>query len=173
MRCCTPEPTGVAAVTTEPQPAIEIARPPRFDLGDKVRARLPVRNDGTYPGRRIGEFLIEAGEVGYVASIGEFLQRYYIYGVDFFTRGRIVGMREHEIEDIEESMKITLAKRGAVHTVYVAKKDLEVPVVQQKRAALWGGWIELANGWRLELPDLPEDTRLPLTVEARKLATAE
>jgi nitrogen fixation protein NifZ len=173
MRCCTPEPTGVAAVTTEPQPPIEIARPPRFDLGDKVRARLAVRNDGTYPGRRIGEFLIEAGEVGYVSSIGEFLQRYYIYGVDFFARGRIVGMREYEIEDIEESMKITLAKRGDVHTVYVAKKDLEVPVAQQERAALWGGWIDLANGWRLELPDLPEDTRLPLTVEARKLATAE
>ena len=79
-------------------------------------------------------------------------------------------MREHEIEEIEESMKIT---RGDVHTVYVAKKDLEVPVLQQERAALWGGWIELANGWRQELPDLPEDARLPLTVEARKLATAE
>ena len=158
---------------TERSPQIEIARAPRFDIGDKVRARLSVRNDGTYPGSRIGEFLIEAGEGGYVASIGGVLQRYYIYGVDFFARGRIVGMREHEIEDIEETMKITLAKRGDVHTVYVAKKDLEVPVVQRERPALWGGWIELANGWRLELPDLPDDTRLPLTVEARKLATAE
>ena len=46
-------------------------------------------------------------------------------------------------------------------------------MVQQERPALWGGWIELANGWRLELPDLPENTRLPLTVEARKLAIAE
>ena len=154
-------------------PEIEIARAPRFDIGDKVRARLPVRNDGTYPGSRIGEFLIEAGEIGYVASIGEFLQRYYIYGVDFFAQGRIVGMREHEIEDIEESMKITLAKRGDVYTVYVAKKDLEVPVVRQERTTLWGGWIELANGWHLELPDLAEDSRLPLTVDARKLATAE
>lgn len=154
-------------------PPIEIARAPRFDIGDKVRARSAVRNDGTYPGSRIGDFLIEAGEVGYVASIGEFLQRYYIYGVDFFSKGRIVGMREHEIEDIEENMKITLAKRGDVYTVYVAKKDLEVPVQQQERQDLWGGWIELANGWRLELPDLPADTRLPLTVEARKLATAE
>jgi nitrogen fixation protein NifT len=27
----------------------------------------------------------------------------------------------------------------------------------------------LENGWVLEMPDLPEDTRLPLTVEARKL----
>lgn len=163
---------GAPAVTAPP-PQIEIARAPRFDIGDKVRACLPVRNDGTYPGSRIGDFLIEAGEIGYVASIGEFLQRYYIYGVDFFARGRIVGMREHEIEDIEDTMKITLAKRGDVHTVYVAKKDLEVPVVQQQRPALWGGWIDLSNGWRLELPDLPEDTRLPLTVEARKLATAE
>jgi nitrogen fixation protein NifZ len=159
-------------VTGSP-PQIEIARAPRFDIGDKVRARTGIRNDGTYPGSRIGDFLIEAGEIGYVASIGEFLQRYYIYGVDFFSRGRIVGMREHEIEDIEETMKITLAKRGDVHTVYVAKKDLEVPVMQQEHQELWGGWIELANGWRLELPDLPAGTRLPLTVEARKLATAE
>lgn len=154
-------------------PEVEIARASRFDIGDKVRARIAVRNDGTYPGSRIGEFLIEAGEIGYVASIGEFLQRYYIYGVDFFARGRIVGMREHEIEDIEESMKITLARRGDVYTVYVAKKDLEVPVVEQERETLWGGWIELANGWRLELPDMAPDSRLPLTVEARKLATAE
>ncbi|MBL8668832.1 MAG: putative nitrogen fixation protein NifT [Rhodospirillales bacterium] len=70
-------------------------------------------------------------------------------------------------------MKITLAKRGDIYTVYVAKKDLEVPVVQQERETLWGGWIELANGWRLELPDMAADSRLPLTVEARKLATAE
>lgn len=154
-------------------PPIETARAPRFDIGDKVRARLAVRNDGTYPGSRIGDFLIEAGEIGYVASIGEFLQRYYIYGVDFFARGRIVGMREHEIEDVEEPMKITLAKRGDIHTVYVAKKDLEVPVVEKEHQELWGGWIDLANGWRLELPDLPADTRLPLTVDARKLAIAE
>jgi probable nitrogen fixation protein FixT len=134
---------------------------------------LQKRNDGSYPGSRLGDFLIEAGEIGYVASIGEFLQRYYIYGVDFFSRGRIVGMREHEIEEFEETMKITLAKRGEFHTVYVAKKDLEMPVVQQERQELWGGWIELANGWRLELPDLPANTHLPLTVDARKLATAE
>lgn len=70
-------------------------------------------------------------------------------------------------------MKITLAKRGATYSVYVAKKDLEQPVVAHERDALWGGWIDLANGWRLELPDLPADTRLPITVEARKLATAE
>ena len=154
-------------------PGIELIRPPHFEIGDKVRALLPVRNDGTYPGIPRGDFLIEAGEAGYVTSIGEFLQRYYIYAVDFYAAGRIVGMREHEIESVEETMKITLAKRGGTYSVYVAKKDLELPVVAQERDGLWGGWIELANGWRLELPDLATDTRLPITIEARKLATAE
>ena len=154
-------------------PTIEVARPPRFEVGDKVRARQAVRNDGTWPGSAIGQYLIAAGEVGYVTSIGEFLQRYYIYGVDFFAQGRIVGMREHEIEDFEDSMKVTIAKRSDVLSIYVAKKDLEVPVIAQERPELWGGWIDLANGWRLELPELAADTRLPITVEARKLATAE
>jgi nitrogen fixation protein NifZ len=152
---------------------IEIARPSRFDVGDKVRATRAVRNDGTYPGSRIGDFLINEGDIGYVASVGAFLQRYYIYGVDFFERERIVGMREHEIEDAEETMKVTIANRGGALSVYVAKKDMELPVVGQQNDGLWGGWIDLANGWRLELPSLAADTRLPITVEARKLATAE
>jgi nitrogen fixation protein NifT len=82
-------------------------------------------------------------------------------------------MREHEIEDFEVTMKITIARRGEMLTVYVAKKDLEESVVLQQRPELWGGWIELANGWRLELPERAADTRLPITVEARKLVTAD
>lgn len=154
-------------------PSIEIAREPLFDIGDKVRARQGVRNDGTYPGSRIGDHLIDVGEIGYVTSIGTFLQRYYIYAVDFYERARIVGMREHEIENIEVTMKVTLAKRGDIHTIYVAKKDLEVPVVGSEHPTLWGGWIDLANGWRLELPERDADTRLPVTIDARKLDTAE
>lgn len=152
---------------------MELVRPPGFDVGDRVRARVPVRNDGTYPGIARGAFLIGVGAPGYVAGVGTFLQRYYVYAVDFYEAGRIVGMREHEIEEVEETMKITIARRGDAYSVYVAKKDLEQPVVAQQRDGLWGGWIELANGWRLELPELALDTRLPITVEARKLATAE
>lgn len=58
-------------------------------------------------------------------------------------------------------------------SAYVAKKDLEEPVVSQERPGLWGGTVTLANGWTLALPEMPEDTRLPITVEARKLAEAE
>lgn len=52
---------------------------------------------------------------------------------------------------------------------YVPKKDLEEPIVAQQHAHLWGGSVTLANGWTLELPDMAEQTRLPVTVEARKV----
>jgi len=52
----------------------------------------------------------------------------------------------------------------------MAKKDLEEPVVAQERPELWGGWIKLANGWQLQMPEMAPGTSLPITVEARKLA---
>lgn len=54
-------------------------------------------------------------------------------------------------------------------SAYVPKKDLEEPIVAMEKPEMWGGQITLANGWQLELPDLAADTRLPITVEARKL----
>lgn len=80
----------------------EIYGPPAFLPGQKVRAVTAIRNDGTYPGEPRGAFVIEAGAVGYVTDIGEFLQRFYVYRVDFVDVGRIVGMRGHEIESLEE-----------------------------------------------------------------------
>jgi nitrogen fixation protein NifT len=68
-------------------------------------------------------------------------------------------------------MKIMLRRDSAgILSVYVPKKDLEEPVVEMEKPGMWGGSVTLANGWRLELPDLALDTRLPITVEARKLA---
>ena len=55
-------------------------------------------------------------------------------------------------------------------SAYVPKKDLEEPVVEQENPGIWGGRITLANGWQLQMPEMPADTRLPITVEARKLA---
>lgn len=69
-------------------------------------------------------------------------------------------------------MKVTIAKRGETVSVYVAKKDLEQNVVASELPELWGGWIELANGWRLLLPPQPEAVRLPLTIEAKRLGEA-
>lgn len=55
-------------------------------------------------------------------------------------------------------------------SAYVPKKDLEEPVVAQEKPGIWGGQITLANGWQLQMPEMAPDTRLPITVEARKLA---
>lgn len=80
---------------------VELIDPPAFELGHKVRALRDVRNDGTYPGRPVGDFLIREGDVGYVASVGTYLQLYYIYGVDFFDRRIVVGMRAKELELVD------------------------------------------------------------------------
>lgn len=93
--------TGSAARVPGEDPP-EVYGPPRFAPGQKVRALVAIRNDGTVPGQSRGAFVVETGDVGYVAGIGEFLQRYYIYTVDFVTRGRFVGMRGGEIEVMED-----------------------------------------------------------------------
>ncbi len=81
---------------------VELDGPPRYEYGAKVVSRFNIRNDGTYPGREIGDMLVHKGDVGYVASIGTFLQQYYIYGVDFYESGTLVGMRARELLAFED-----------------------------------------------------------------------
>lgn len=71
-------------------------------------------------------------------------------------------------------MKVMMRRNAAgVLSAYVPKKDLEEPVVAQEKPGLWGGTVTLANGWTLAMPEMAESTTLPITVEARKLATTE
>ena len=79
----------------------ELDRPPCFRPGAKVRARLNIRNDGTFAGREIGAILVQKGDEGYVRDIGTFLQRYYIYAVEFIAAGAVVGMRARELVTAE------------------------------------------------------------------------
>jgi len=58
-------------------------------------------------------------------------------------------------------------------SAYVPKKDLEEPIVEMEKPDMWGGLVTLKNGWQLALPEMAADTRLPITVEARRLAEAE
>ena len=80
---------------------IELDGPPAFDYGEKVRSLKNVRNDGTFPGKDIGDLLCNKGEEGYVVSIGTFLQQFYIYGVEFISTGYRVGMKRKELEIVE------------------------------------------------------------------------
>jgi len=68
-------------------------------------------------------------------------------------------------------MKVMIRRNEhGVLSAYVPKKDLEENVVSQENADLWGGTVTLANGWVLSLPEMAADTRLPVTVEAKKMA---
>lgn len=77
---------------------VELSAPPFFTFGEKVKAKRTIRNDGTYAGKEIGEILAKKGEIGYVVSIGTFLQQFYIYGVEFLESGNRVGMKRKELE---------------------------------------------------------------------------
>lgn len=79
----------------------ELYDPPRFEAGTKVRAVRAVRNDGTHPDSTIGTVLVHDGDVGYVKSVGTYLNRFYVYAVDFIDLGMLVGMRGHELESLE------------------------------------------------------------------------
>lgn len=67
-------------------------------------------------------------------------------------------------------MKVMLRQNASGKLlVYVAKKDLEEEVVQEVHEA--GSTIlTLSNGWELSIEGLRETLKLPLTVEAKRLA---
>jgi len=55
-------------------------------------------------------------------------------------------------------------------SAYVPKKDLEELIVAMELPDMWGGKITLGNGWQLELPAMAASTKLPITVEAKRLS---
>lgn len=57
-------------------------------------------------------------------------------------------------------------------SAYVAKKDLEEPIVEMEKPQMWGGLVTLGNGWKLALPEMAPGTSLPITVEARRIGEA-
>ncbi len=67
-------------------------------------------------------------------------------------------------------MKVMIRKTGAGYAAYVPKKDLEEAIVETEKPTLWGGWVKLKNGWMLALPEMAVDTRLPITIEAKRLS---
>jgi nitrogen fixation protein NifZ len=81
---------------------IELNSPPIFDMEQKVQVRKLIRNDGTFPGKEIGETLAKKGSVGYVVGIGTYLQAYYIYAVHFIESGYVIGCRSKELVAVEE-----------------------------------------------------------------------
>ncbi len=70
-------------------------------------------------------------------------------------------------------MKVMIRRTDKGLSAYAPKKDLEEPIVAFERDDLWGGWVKLKNGWVLGRPSMPADTKLPITVEAKRLGEPE
>ncbi|MFC3320334.1 nitrogen fixation protein NifZ [Mesorhizobium cantuariense] len=81
---------------------VEIHQLPRFEPGERVRATRHIKNDGTFPGRQIGENLVRKGDEGYVRDVGTFLQQFFIYAVEWIDRGTVVGMRARELMSLDK-----------------------------------------------------------------------
>jgi len=81
---------------------VELDMPPRFEIGEQVRLTKMIRNDGTFPGKDIGVVLAKKGELGYVVSVGTYLQNSYIYAVHFTGTGHVVGCRARELDWVED-----------------------------------------------------------------------
>lgn len=92
---------------------VELNDPPRFAYGERVVSRSTVRNDGTFAGAEIGDVLVNKGDIGYVTSIGNFLQQYYIYAVEWVDNGYRVGMRGKELMSLDHIPEDILAQLGA------------------------------------------------------------
>lgn len=75
---------------------------PKYKVGDIVKTRIKIKNDGTYPGLSWNEVLLPKGAEGVVIDIGRFLQTQVVYVVNFLEYGKIVGCLEHEIEVCNE-----------------------------------------------------------------------
>ena len=52
------------------------------------------------------------GDIGYVRSIGTFLQQFYIYAVEFVDSGHQVGMRAKELCTLDNLPEEVLAQLG-------------------------------------------------------------
>ena len=77
----------------------------KFGIGQKVKLLEDIKNDGTYPHAPVGTIMVQAGAIGYVKSIGEFLQVIRVYEVHFLDLNafiEVVGCREHELEAMED-----------------------------------------------------------------------
>jgi nitrogen fixation protein NifZ len=68
-----------------------------FRLGEAVRSLTPVRNDGVYPHKDIGEIVVHKGDAGIVRESWSFLGEIY-YTVEFGARAAVVIMRGREME---------------------------------------------------------------------------
>lgn len=155
---------------------------PRFEYGQTVRVTRNVRNDGTFPGKEVGDFLIRRGSMGVVRDVGSYLQDQLIYSVYFLQEDMIVGCREEELlgEDehwveskfeVREKVRcaITLAVGGEIR----AEAGTKGEIMRVLRDLPGGVQYHLhVPGWVLQVPESALES-LPLEEQAGEIDTEE
>lgn len=76
--------------------SLDVAEGHEFKPGEEVRSLRPVKNDGVYPHKDIGEILVNQGDAGIVRERWSFLGEIY-YTVEFVARAAVVIMRGREM----------------------------------------------------------------------------
>jgi hypothetical protein len=64
---------------------------------------------------------VKKGDIGYVASIGTFLQQFYIYGIEYIDHGYRVGMKRRTVQalgDYYEGQTASCALGAAYEAMY-------------------------------------------------------
>lgn len=155
---------------------------PHFEYGNTVRVTRNVRNDGTFPGKEIGDLLIRRGSIGVVRDVGSYLQDQIIYTVYFLEEDMIVGCREEELlhEDdpwveskfeVREKVlcRITLAVGGEVRATPGTKGE----IMRVLRDLPGGVQYHLhVPGWVLQVPESALEA-LPLEEQGGEIAELE
>lgn len=142
---------------------------PRFEYGDEVRLIRNVRNDGTFPGKEVGELLVRRGALGSVYDVGSYLQDQIIYRVHFLETGCMVGCRQEElipaadpwVQNLFEfrdrvKAKMALAIRGEV----IAEAGQPGSIMKVLRDAPGGlaYHVHFGNGRTLQVPEAALET---------------
>ena len=101
---------------------------PKFLVGQKVKLVEDIVNDGTYPHAKIGTLMMPKDTIGYITTMGDFLQVIRVYEVHFFGADmevEIVGCREHELEAMEDYVDEVALEMEAmrIHHEKMAKVD--------------------------------------------------
>jgi hypothetical protein len=71
-----------------------------FAAGERVRSLGPVKNDGTYAHKDIGEVVVHERDLGIVHEKWTFLGQLY-YTVEFIDRAVVVIMRGRELAKVD------------------------------------------------------------------------
>jgi len=80
----------------------------KFNVGDVVKTRKKIKNDGTFPGISWGELIVDIGEEGVIVDVGLFLLTKTIYTVYFPRLEIFVGCLENELEVVGEQKASTI-----------------------------------------------------------------